>query len=376
MRQRFTNKAVLFSVALALLSTGAAVADDQAGPTTIRVDCGQGQSLAQALASRARVLVVEFTGTCTGRVDVARSDVTLRGADASATVVGGPVVVEGQARVTFDNFTVRDTPPANIESTAGKGIEVNDSQHVSLSRLTLVNIGNFGIDINASTGDLSNTTVTRAANVGVALNRNAAFELAGTVKVTQGGFVGVIVSANAALEVEEEASLVTTDNGATGLQIELKGHVTLHSQLIADRNEVGINVVDQGGFIYGNGTIEAANNRVFGVQVGELADWTVVAGAVAGVRVVNNGGPGFSVLRNAFVRLVDGTIITGNGGPGLLVDGAAVAVRGSTISGNNNGQGDVVLNFGSLATFDRSNTLGTPLNCDGTSRARGQFQCS
>ena len=82
------------------------------------------------------------------------------------------------------------------------------------------------------------------------------------------------------------------------------------------------------------------------------------------------------MLRNAFMRLRENTNISGNAGPGLVVDGANVAIRGTTIQGNNNHQGDVLLNFGSGATFDGGDTLGTPIVCDGTSRSRGQFQCS
>ena len=82
------------------------------------------------------------------------------------------------------------------------------------------------------------------------------------------------------------------------------------------------------------------------------------------------------MLRNAFLRLRENTTISGNAGPGLVVDGANVAVRGTTIQSNNGNHGDVLLNFGSGATFDGGNTFGTPIGCDGTARARGQFQCS
>jgi hypothetical protein len=375
MRQRFLGKFVVSSLAVAVISVGGAYAENEGGHT-LRVNCARGQSLNQALASSGTPLVVEFTGTCTGEVDIKRSDVTLRGGDASATVVAGPVLIEGQARVTLSGFTVRDAPAADIESDAGKCIRIENDQDMLLTGLKLSNCGNFGIDINASTGELSDSTVTHSGNVGVALNRNASFELTGTLTVTQGLGQGVVVSANAALEVQEEASMVTTDNQANGVLIELGGHITLHSEIIADRNGIGINVVDRGGMIYGDSHIEVANNRTIGIQIGQLADWTIVGGVVPNVQVFNNAGPGISVLRNAFVRLRENTTITGNAGPGLLVDGSGVAVRGTTITNNNGGHGDVVLNFGAQGTFDGGDVVGTPVSCDGTSRSRGQLVCT
>src|SRR5215472_16004484 len=140
MKPRIVKDAVFCSFALALLGAGAALADDEEGPRTIRVDCGQGQSLNEALAARARLLVVEFTGTCARGVTIARDDVTLRGADASATVTGGPILSEGYSRVTLEGFAVRDTPPANGDSEIGDGIAFTNTHQLTLRRLTLLNI--------------------------------------------------------------------------------------------------------------------------------------------------------------------------------------------------------------------------------------------
>jgi hypothetical protein len=378
MRQGVVLKAVLWSLALVLMSGSVALAKDNDGEGhVVRVDCRHGNhSLSHALGPNEKAEVVEFTGTCTGEFDVLRDGVTLRGGDASATIVGGPVLVEGHSRVTLQNFTVRDAPPGDIDGDDGKGIRVDDSVHAKLIGLTVINCGNFGIDINSSTGEMEDISITGSGNVGMALNRDAAFELSGHVAVTHGNGSGVVVSANASLEIQEDASLAITDNAGNGLLIELKGHVTLHSQIISDRNAIGINVVDQGGIVYGQSQIEVANNRLIGVQVGQVADWTLIAGVVPEVKIINNGGPGLSVLRNAFVRLRENTTITGNAGPGVIVDGGGVAIRGTTISGNNGGHGDVVLNFGAQGTFDGTNTIGTPAVCDSSSRSRGQIVCT
>ena len=388
MRRMLGNKVVLFPLALALLVAGAvgfamlaagsAVADDGGhGQRTVRVDCSRGQSLNHALSSEEKASVVEFTGTCTGSVNVGRSDVTLRGADPSATVVGGPITIFGQSRVTLDGFTVRDAPPGPPNFEVGQCIQLTDSQAISIEDLNVVNCGNFGIEIVGSTGEIADTTVTQSGVIGISIVENSYFEV-DDVKVTHGKGQGIVIAENGTLDMERGSSLELTDNLGSGLLVQLKGHATLNGQtnLIADRNGIGLNIIDQGSIFYADANIEVANNQTIGVQLGQLADWTIVGGVVPTVKITNNGGPGISVLRNAFLRLRENTTITGNGGPGLVVDGAGVAVRGTTVQNNNGNHGDVILSFRSTATFDGGNTLGTPLSCDGTALARGQFVCS
>jgi hypothetical protein len=376
-------KTVICSLALCLTATGLAAAEEDGGDgtRTVRVDCSKGGSLNDALASKARVLVVEFTGTCAGAVTINRGDVTLRGADASATITVGPIRSQGYSRVTLDSFTLRDTPlgppDPNVDSEIGVGIRIINTHELTLSHLTLLNIGNAGIEANACNGTLSDISIADSANVGISLAVSSAMLLRGTVQVTRSS-IGVVVAETAELIVDKDANLIITDNRSTGVLVELKGHIAFRSntKLVSDRNLIGIQVVDHGAFDYDHTQIEVANNRAIGVQVGQLSDWTVISGVLPDVKIMNNGGPGVFVLRDAFVRLRENTTITGNAGPGLVVDGSNVVVRNTTVTGNNGGQGDVVLTFGSGATFDGGNTFGTPLNCDGTVRARGQFQCS
>jgi hypothetical protein len=273
---------------------------------------------------------------------------------------------------------VRDTPVGDTHTRIGDGIVILNSQDIHLKQVSVVHTGNISIDIEGSTADFTDVSVTRSVFVGLNVARGAVLSIFGTVQVNQGASNGIVVTDTGQIQVTHGSMLVANDNQGSGLLVQEKGHVTIHGEceVTANRNAIGFNVVDHGSLVYGDAKIEIANNRFLGVQVGQLADWSVLAGVVPVVSIVNNGGPGVSVLRTAFLRLRENTTISGNAGPGLVVDGASVAVRGTILSGNNNNRGDVFLNFGSIATFDGGNTFGTPPTCDGTSRSRGQFQCS
>src|SRR6185369_9220706 len=251
MRPQARKKIVPYTLALALLSAGAAVADD--GGHKGHVDCGKGQSLNQALASYDndnKALVVEFTGTCTGNVTIPGSDITLRGADASATIIG-TVNIQGQSRVTLESFTVRDTPPGDTDTRIGDGILIINSQNVNLNKLNLTNVSNITIDIEGSTAFLTDVTVTHPSFIGLTIALGSVVETHGTVTVTQGVNNGIVVNDAGQLQIANGSKLVTTDNQGTGLFVEEKGHVTIHgeSEVVADRNGIGINVVDHGSLV-------------------------------------------------------------------------------------------------------------------------------
>lgn len=364
---------VMLALALALPSAGALRAD---GPVQLSVDCARGQSLSQALGIPPRPLVVEFMGTCTGDVEIPGNDITLRGADSSATIIG-TVTMVGRSRVTLEGFTVRDTPVGNPITRIGDGIVALRSQDINLKRMSVINAGNISIDIEGSTVDITDLTVSRSRNIGLAVALGSVVEIFGTASVSEGSNNGIMVTDKGQIQVSPRATVSTTDNAGSGLFVQMQGHVTIHggARVTSSRNGSGINVVDHGNVIYGGSTIEISNNRGFGLQVGQLADWTIFAGVVPNLKIVNNGGAGLLISRQAFVRLRENTMITGNAGPGLVVDGAGIAMRGTTIQGNNNGNGDVVLVFGANATFDGGDTVGTPIFCDGTPLVRGTLAC-
>lgn len=359
---------------LILLEPATGTAFAQPGPHTVQVDCAAGETLGHALSKHNRPLIVEFTGTCTGDVLIPGDDITLRGGDASAAIVG-TVTIEGHSRVTLESFTVRDVPPGSPVTRIGNGIVVASGQEVVLRDVDVINAGNIGVDLESSSVRMFDCTISRSRRHGLAVVFGSVLEVRGSLDVNQSGLVGIVVTDDGQIQMSTASQVSTTDNAGAGLSIQLQGHVTLHggTHLTVSRNGSGISVVDDGSLIYGPVTIEVTNNRGIGVLVGQLSDWTVFGGPAPNLTISDNLGPGFLVIRNSFARLRENAIITNNGGPGLSVDESHVAVRGTTIQ--NNPAGDVILTFGSRATFDGGNTVGTPIVCDATVLVRGQFVC-
>lgn len=351
--------------------------DDDGGPEVERVDCARGKTLKKALEKSRRPLIVEFSGTCNEDVTIPGDDVTLRGKDATATIIG-TVTLVGLSHIHLEDFTVRDTPIGPPATRVGDGVVVLSSQDIHITRVQVVNAGNISFDLEGSWVNLTDCTVTGSRQIGVAVALGSVVNNFGTLTVTgTTNNNAIVVTDKGQMQISPGSRIVTTDNAGSGLFVQLQGHIFAHggSRLTSQRNASGINVVDEGTIVLGGARIEASDNLAFGIQVGQLADWAVVGGVTPNVFVTNNGGPGFLVSRQAFLRLRENTTITGNGGPGVVVDGAGVAIRGSNISGNNSGNGDVVLVFGTNATFDGGNTVPTPIFCDGTVLIRGQFTC-
>lgn len=371
------KRSLILLLSLFALSLGTAHADSD-GPQTVRVDCADEETLAKALERKhhTKPLIVEFTGTCTGNVEIPDDDITLRGADSSATVIG-TVSVIGRSRVTLENFTIRDTPIGNPTTRDGNGIVAVAAQYVTLQGMTVLNTGNIGIDIEDSTVIVIDTTSNGSRRFGLAAVFGSVVEVKGTLTTTGNRLGGIVITDTAQIQFYTRARVITTDNQGPGLIVQLHGRATLHGGVVLDvkRNGGGILVVDLGNLVYGFATINISENLGFGLQVGQLADWTLIAATGSNVNITNNLGPGVIVSRQAFVRLRENTTITGNAGPGIVVDGAGVAIRGATIQGNNNGNGDVVLVFGTNATFDAPSTIGTPIFCDGTVLVRGAHAC-
>ena len=372
MRSSMLRSGLFLSLGLLTLS-GATFATP--GPHTARVNCAQGMTLEQALGLNPRPLIVEFTGVCAQDVTIPGDDITLRGADAGAAIIG-TVTIDGRARVRLEDFTVRDTVVGPPATRIGDGIVVLNSNGIVLERVHVDNAGNISMDLESSTVHLIDCTVTRSRGIGVAVALNSTIQIFNTLSVTQGSGNGIMATDGGDIQFSPRVQVVSSNNAGSGLFVQEKGHVTFHgrSRLTASGNAVGVNVVDHGSVVSG-GTIEASGNLFLGVQVGQLSDWTLFGGVTPTLLIQNNGGPGLVVNRQSFVRMRENTTITGNAGPGVVVDGAGTAIRGATIQGNNNGNGDVVLVFGTNATFDAPSTIGTPIFCDGTVLTRGAHGC-
>lgn len=341
----------------------------------IIVDCSRGQRLGPALQrSSPAPLRVSFRGTCGERITIRRDDVTLRGADASATLVGS-VVVDGASRVRLEDFLVRDTPGDDPFSADGDAIRVVASQKVTLSRLRTRDTGRRGVSIEESSADLDTVSIQNAGGAGFQ-GHGSSVNLYGEIEISGSVGPGLFVASMTHIFLRRDASLTASGN-AIGLALQGNGTLTISNQtrIRAIENAfIGVLTTSQGNVLYGETEIEIARNSGPGLVVSEHGNWTPFAGFPATIRITDNAGPGILLERGGFLELSDGsTTISGNTGGGVVVDDARAVIANASCTGN--AGHDVALRARASVLFNSGNSLGTPLGCDETVLVRGEASC-
>lgn len=371
------TRIIVFALGLLIVSTPPPALADHPQTNNVLVNCAAGETLNEAIAANIdsdKRLVIEFTGTCTEAVIISRDDVTIRGADASATVVGR-IFADGKVRSRFTGFTIRDTPPdPRPNGRLGDAILLNATVGTVVEDLRIIRPGGNGITTDDGQVKVRNVTVTGCGGIGIASGMSGSFLVSGTLVTNGCQGAGIQVGFGSQLTAQFGTVIEANDNLSWGILVQTQGQVTIFrgTRVSVLRNGIGIQVSNKGSLTHGDGLLDVSDNRTFGILVGELSDMTPFGGIVPNIRVSGNG-VGIAVIRRSFLRTREGTVVSGNLGPGLLVDASDVAVQGTTIQ--NNGGPDALLVFGSTATFDGGNTLGTALACDSTALARGQFSC-
>jgi len=343
---------------------------------TMRVDCANGETISEALAKSVgedKELVIEFTGTCTETVSVPRDDVTIRGLDPSATLVGR-VTADGVVRLTVTSFTIRDTPPdPRPNGRRGDAILLNTTLGVTIDNMKIIHPGGNGITTDDGQVRVRNVSVTDCGGIGIASGMSGSFLVGGTLVTNRCQGAGIQVGFGSQMTAQTGAVIEANDNVSWGILVQTLGQLSIFRNTTTTvlRNGVGIQVSNKGSLTYGDGLMDVSDNRGFGILVGELADMTPFGGIVPNL-VVSRNGVGIGVIRRSFIRMIQGNI-SNNLGPGLLVDASDVAIRGTTIQSN--AGPSALVTFDSTATFDGGNVFDTAIVCDSTSIARGQFTC-
>lgn len=103
-------------------------------PLALTVDCGGGQSIANALANNGGPLIVTVQGTCNEHVTIARDDVTLEGDGAA---IAGSVTIDGGRRVVVANLT--------ITNESGDGLTVTNGGSATIRDNNIVGNGGYGV---------------------------------------------------------------------------------------------------------------------------------------------------------------------------------------------------------------------------------------
>lgn len=131
-----------------LLGLLAALAGAAPSSKTIRVDCGHGKTIQQALAHPAEQLVIEISGFCQEQVEITRHNVTLIGTDPATDGITGPagedtIVQRALVRV-IDARNVR-FENLSITGSEARGLEGRDAAFIDVVNCRVTGNGFRGI---------------------------------------------------------------------------------------------------------------------------------------------------------------------------------------------------------------------------------------
>lgn len=317
------------------VTRNASAAQASGGGAAHAVDCGAGETIANAMAQAQPGDTIMITGTCSENVVVTTDDLTLDG--------GGSAVIDGAG---IDRW----------------GIDVTGRQKVTLKGLTVENAHAIGITITEASGVWMEDVTVRNTR------RNAAADVDGT---------GIFVGNGSSLMLS--GAIAANDNTGHGILVWLGGDLALlgnhtprgrllpPASLEANRNgENGIFMAASSSFlaissVAANTTLHAKNNTYSGIGADQNSSLIVIG---ADIEATNNGGSGLDVGgasaaqfwgSSALSKTASG-LFDGNGGAGISIsrssafgvwdDGVAV-----NITATNNGWRGLNVEDGSSAAF-------------------------
>lgn len=116
----------------------------KAAPKITSVDCAAGDTLGAAVASADQEVVIEFSGTCTENITIARDRVTIRGA--GDAVLAGAAVTPAQSAITIAagarSISLSDF---SVRGSAKHGIEIVDGASAAVRNLRITGNTSYGL---------------------------------------------------------------------------------------------------------------------------------------------------------------------------------------------------------------------------------------
>jgi hypothetical protein len=317
---------------LTLLTAPVAAAPPLATPaSSFTVNCGAGQTVADALAKAARSfgpVVITVSGVCAERVVIARDDVTLQGAapdDGFTSPAAGRgdalIKLDGARRITIQQLTLspragstdlgmvleRGAATALISNLVinavdypalalfegsfariqlseihggGKYVQVSvGASRLELFGVTLENAGGGVFVFSGGTLEADDLTVRGHSGTGIGVSENGSVRILGVAEIT-GNLIGVAVSSGGMALV---AGGHIADNQFDGIVVSLGAKVTL-SAVVEDNLSTGVRVSGGSAVNFGRATIR--NNKGSGIS---LADTSIAVGGPNQVFITGNG---------------------------------------------------------------------------------------
>jgi hypothetical protein len=319
---------------------------------TVVVHCDAGGSLADALATRADLLTVEFDGTCAEELVITRDRLTLRGLDASATVTDDPatggavalLLLQG-ADVVLEGFTV--------DGSSDRGVRLQRASGVQMVDMTVTGNANSGLTIEeASSVHVIDSVFTGNVFAGVSAWGNSNLTLTGTLDVSSNSVAGLLVTGSTFMS--RGGQLIVANDVFFGVGTQ-HGGSGLFPPVEASNNLAG--VFTFGGTYLGPITVDGASIGLLVSNRGSFDGAVDVTALDEGVRILDNS--------NAFLR----------GGP----VSAPLGINGFNLSTlETTGvsfDGDLFFDFGSHAFFAGTTAAGSVI-CHPTAVVGGSLSCA
>lgn len=333
------------------------------GPTTVRVDCSKGETIAKALTRNSDRLVIQIKGTCTEDVVIHRDDVVLTSIVPNTTLVGG-VHIESSQRVEVSGFTITDNVnfESGLEAVAGSSVVIHDM----LVKDSILR----GIRIRDSVAEIRDTTVRNSLSTGI-IGRGSRLSLEGVVDVSNSAESGFVFTDGTSV-FSKEGDLISTF-GEIGMIVQSGSSFegVFGSLTATDNIFAGVLLATQGVFVYGF-DLNASSNGFAGIWLDESSSMSPFSniGVNSTTTLQNNAVVGAFLQRNSTLEFAGTTLVTGQSF-GVFSEESTLRSTNAGITGNLT---DVFLQFRSVANFASGNSVGT-LVCDGTDLVRGQLSC-
>ena len=206
--QRIIRATAVTLIALVVLPTASAQT------LTLTVDCGRGQTIAQALrqGDSRKPLVVVVRGTCNEHVSVTRDDVTLRGEPSTEPTVNGPDSGTDTIVISKDTVSIED-----LTVTGGfNGIRLQGPFQAAVRKVLVRNTANNGILLRAGDMALVDSTVENAGASGLVLGRAASVRVVNS-HFRYGHFMGIYAQNNSTLTIDGGT---VSDNEGHGINVD------------------------------------------------------------------------------------------------------------------------------------------------------------
>jgi len=357
-----------------------------AGPAraqTRNVDCGAGETIANALQGRPGTLTLIITGVCNENVTVTRDDVTLVAGAGGGTVNGADpsadTITVSADRVRIDG----------LEVTGGNsGINAIGAGNLKIENCDVHNAGRYGILIGGgSKATIHDCTVQSNGRIGIAISGSAAATVTSSTisSNTRDGIL--ILGGYGQIGVNDrfDAALGNTisNNGGPGITVLTGGSAQLVANTISGNGtdpaqaRFGISVGQASANIHGGNTITGNNGHGVSVNASSVSIGGTAVATIVGLPVVTISGNGTAVANSSGVRGFNGasiaitqTTISGtlNNGRGITLDlQSRVSLFGSNVQVVNNTLDGIAVSTGSAVFF------GTPVGTPATVTGNGGF---